>query len=329
MKRDFSFSPLSGFFAGLVFLLLSFTPVAAQELSIPANDVYTVEDDGSPEEYTKVTINQNSHLIVEGTLIVFGNLDMQANDSQITFKDGSVVIVYGNFIAGNKVSISAHSHFIVYGDFIRQQGNTQHAGVDFTNGNIYIFGDVDDSFNIDDCDIGNDGDAKDDGSCEYRTEEDFKEDELDPELQEALNCYKIHDIQNVTACENQSAIFEAVFIASAPETVVYQWQKKQEGGIWENLNGETGSTLTVDSIDISMDGAEYRLVLSGGTCDVSISNTATLEVTGPVVIGEITGLTEVCGKGPFTYTLAEAQAATDYSWQVPLGWKTPITGSVV
>src|SRR5690606_4228746 len=196
-----------------ILFMLSMASIFAQTYEpLNLSTEYTVEvkADKSPEEYGDVNLtSKDAHLIVEGTLIIYGDLDMtKGNDAKLTFEDNSVVIVYGNVIAGNKITISAKSHFVVYGNFSRGSGSG-HGQTNFSNGNVYIFGEVDDTWGIDDCESGNDEDSYDGGSCEYRTEDDFYEDDLDPELEDALNCFKISEIADETVCNNQSVSFIA------------------------------------------------------------------------------------------------------------------------
>lgn len=309
-------------YLNLIFSLVCLAPVVAQSPLSLGNE-YTVEDDGTPEEYSSVTLtSKDSHLIVKGTLIIYGDLDMSnANDARATFEDGSIVIVYGNVKSGNKVFISTTSHFIIYGNFERGTGSG-HGDTDFTNGSVYIFGEVDDSWEIDDCDAGNDGDSSDNGSCEYRNEEDFLEDDLPPELQEALNCFKIPPVKDVIACVNQTAVFEVQDFADAEVGVVsYQWQRKSEAGIWENISGETNLSLMVENVQFSLNNTKYRLTVSSSEkCKLGISNVATLTVINPVDIGEIAGPSAVCGKAPITYSLPETAASVEYVWEVPGDW---------
>ena len=132
----------------LIFLVFLANDSFSQD-AFTINDLHTVPLD-STEEYSSVTLPGNeSHLVVNGTLLVYGNLDMSGNKSQFTMGPDAVVIVYGNFIGSNKVDISISSYLIVMGDFTRTSGSNQ-ASIDIDNGNVYIFGEVDgwqDDFN--------------------------------------------------------------------------------------------------------------------------------------------------------------------------------------
>lgn len=82
----------------------------------------------------------------------------------------------------------------------------------------------------------------------------------------------------------------ATFSAAATGTfVAYQWQEKGASGLWTNLtdggtvSGATTGTLTLNPVDASMNGYQYRLLISGGCTSPDFSQIATLTVD-PLVI---------------------------------------------
>ena len=85
-----------------------------------------------------------------------------------------------------------------------------------------------------------------------------------------------------SVCEGNSA----VLIASVSGSPVpsYQWQlSTNSGGNWSDIIGETGSTLTLTSVQTSMDGNQYRY-RADNTCGSVFASATTLDVqTSPVV----------------------------------------------
>lgn len=289
-------------------------PLLAQD-PLTISGTYTVADDGTKEEYSNITLDKNtSHLIVDGTLIIYGDLNMNGNDSQLTINEGSIVIVYGNVYAANKVALSAESYFIVYGNFTRKTGSS-HGETDFQTGDVYIFGKVDDNWNIDEC-----VDATG-SNCDYGDEGDFLEEDLPPEVQEAMNCFDIPQFANNTTCQGQNAIFSLPTQITGAET--YQWQEKDINGVWVDRINDTLPTLTIPNVQPAMNGSLYRLVVrSTGGCKMGVSKTVSLTVTSlNFTLGEIQGETETCGEtGPFTYLIPEPTTPVTYAWQIPTGW---------
>jgi hypothetical protein len=106
------------------------------------NQSYTIPA-GTKQEYQNVYLNHNSSVLtVNGTLIVHGNLDMVGNNSQFIMGPDAIVIIYGDFLSSNSVTITAQSYLIIYGDFINKTPSNK-AELNIEGGNIYIFGTVD------------------------------------------------------------------------------------------------------------------------------------------------------------------------------------------
>lgn len=103
-------------------------------------------DNSSTTEVNDLTINKASgKLIVEGTLVVNGDLtmDFSGNDqSELVLSPGCRVIVNGNVDLGNKVSLDISSYFIVRGNF-HKQGSANQGEITILGAHIYIFGAVD------------------------------------------------------------------------------------------------------------------------------------------------------------------------------------------
>ena len=146
---------------------------------------------GAKEEYNNVNLNnKNSVLTVNGTLIIHGNLDMIANKSEFTMGPEAIVVIYGDFLSSNSVTITAKSYLIVYGNFVNKTPSNK-ADLNIEGSNIYIFGTVDNWENFTSCDQyeGNSAEITVE-QCDYGTEENFDENsgEFPEDLKDILPC---------------------------------------------------------------------------------------------------------------------------------------------
>ncbi|NJW53341.1 T9SS type A sorting domain-containing protein [Salinimicrobium oceani] len=168
----------------------SFAQTSWNDLAIE-NQSYTIPA-GTKEEFQNVYLNTNkSILTVNGTLIVHGNLDMVGNQSQFIMGPDAVVIIYGDFLSSNSVSITAKSYLIIYGSFINNTPSNK-AELDIEGGNIYIFGTVDNwGENFTTCDAyeGNTEELNTE-TCDYGTKDDFDDnaDDFPDDVKELLPC---------------------------------------------------------------------------------------------------------------------------------------------
>ena len=107
---------------------------------------------------------------------------------------------------------------------------------------------------------------------------------------------------NVSTCDNTGVSFTC--IGTATGGVTYQWQLSTAGagGPWNNLSntapysGVTTSTLTVNPAVVSMNGYQYRCVVTGTCNPTATSNAAVLTVAAASVGGTVTPAnSSVCG----------------------------------
>ncbi|WP_332021644.1 GEVED domain-containing protein, partial [Kaistella sp.] len=72
----------------------------------------------------------------------------------------------------------------------------------------------------------------------------------------------------------------ATFSSSVPNNQTdRQWQVSTDGGLsFTNISGATATSYTTSATTLSMNGYQYRVVISNGTCNTVISNAATLTV---------------------------------------------------
>ena len=106
-------------------------------------------------------------------------------------------------------------------------------------------------------------------------------------------------------CAGSSVSFTGAGTGSG--TLTYQWQISVGGGPFANLpagapyTGTTTPTLTINPVAASMNGNQYRLVITGG-CGTATSNAATLNVDQIAQTGVAATIVSACTPGSITVT---------------------------
>jgi hypothetical protein len=334
------------FLTSLLFVLFGGTKIFAQTLKTsgsngdwmsltwspagnptPDNNVdlrHTVTiQEGSVVHINDLVITNNGKITVNGTLILNGSLSMENNGSEFSMGPNAVVIIYGDFIAANKVDVDLSSYLIIHGDFIKTGADKQ-GNFNVNDGNIFIFGEVSGWENFGNC---NDGETYDGttpeetGTCDYGDETDYEDnyENFPEEIKELENCLATDVVENQTVCEGESATFSITEM----DNVTYQWQIKDDNGSWQNAESTT-SFFTINNTNFAISGTQVRVVLrpTDLNCRIAISNTATLTVNQNLgAIGSISGPSEICADtNELSYSLPEADGALNYSWTLPPGW---------
>jgi hypothetical protein len=121
---------------------------------------------------------------------------------------------------------------------------------------------------------------------------------------------------NVTACTGATA----TFTVAATGATSYQWQVNTGSGFTNIANGApysgvTTATLTITSVTTTLNGYQYRCVLT--SCGPSVNtNTVTLAVFAPVTIVTHPVDQTVCEGSTATFTVSALGTITGYQWQV-------------
>ncbi|MBN1112888.1 MAG: hypothetical protein JXA53_08240 [Bacteroidales bacterium] len=106
----------------------------------------------------------------------------------------------------------------------------------------------------------------------------------------------------------------------------YQWQVSTNNGVtWNNISGETSSTLNLTGINATFDLNQYRVQLShpAYVCSPLTSDAAVLRAFAsvPPQPSLITGEDVVCQNvGSLSYSVTLEPQATSYTWSLPTGW---------
>ena len=137
--------------------------------------------------------------------------------------------------------------------------------------------------------------------------------------------------QNVSVVNGNTANFSVT--ATGFTAISYQWQESANGTDWANVTDGTGATTasyTTDATTITMNGYQYRCMLTN-TEDVTISDAAELDV---MYIPEITAQpvsASVTAGGTATFSLtAIGNPSPTYQWQVSsngVDWTDVMSGT--
>ena len=78
---------------------------------------------------------------------------------------------------------------------------------------------------------------------------------------------------DAVACVDESAVFTAMATANAGGELTYQWQMENADGMFVDLSGEVGPTLTISRATADQDGDRYRVIVTETTSSTSCTNT--------------------------------------------------------
>lgn len=93
-----------------------------------------------------------------------------------------------------------------------------------------------------------------------------------------------------TVTEGEDATF-TVEASAGSETLTYQWQQSTDNGSsWTNIESGTSASYTINSTNTSMNGYQYRCVVTGSGGVSVISQTATLTVQAKPASVPVTGV---------------------------------------
>lgn len=109
---------------------------------------------------------------------------------------------------------------------------------------------------------------------------------------------------------------DATFTVAATNATAYQWQVSTDGGAtWNNIGGETSTSLTVSGVTGGMNNNQYRVMVTGcGT--PAASQAGVLTINPEASITTQPGDVSSCVGGTATITVTGAGDALTYQWQV-------------
>lgn len=314
MKLNFSnLSILEHALIVMVFSLFTVTVYAQEDLNV--NGSRTIN---GVEEFHNVNLTSNNSVLnVYGTLIVYGNIEMSGNKSEFNMGPEARVIVFGDFNSSNQINISVSSYLIIHGDFSKG-GSTSQGDLDVKNGNIYIFGNVNnwgEEFTT--CsDYEGDTNEITEEECDYGTENDYvdNQENFPEDLRVQNNCF------NISYIENQSIELgsDALLQIDPVNNINYQWQQRSSANDeWQN-KGLNQPTYLLKDLDLTDSGLQVRVVLkptstNSSNCKISISNIATIKVL-PRIVEHPKNVTS-CSGNQVNFSVVTKGSNLNYKWQ--------------
>jgi len=120
--------------------------------------------------------------------------------------------------------------------------------------------------------------------------------------------------QSQTVCAGTNASFSV----AAQGVSTYQWQLSTDGGVsWSGITGASNTSYTVPSPGISLNGNQYRCVVSG-SCGTANTNAATLTVNPITAITQQPNAQIICAGTDVSFSVTATGAAITYQWQQSL-----------
>lgn len=116
----------------------------------------------------------------------------------------------------------------------------------------------------------------------------------------------VDPVATFTGCSGEAtALFVDITNPGAGD-IIYQWQVNEGSGWTDLTNGDTYNGVRSDTLSISdvlgLEGNEYRVEVSTGTCSVQESGSTTLTVEGPIEITASPSDVTECGGNGTTFT---------------------------
>lgn len=133
---------------------------------------------------------------------------------------------------------------------------------------------------------------------------------------------------NQTECSGDNATFTVAASTTGGFTVSRQWQVNTGSG-WTNA-ASTATTLTINSVNSTMNGNMYRCIISSNCGNSDTTNTATLTVNeAPAITNQPTNTT-TCDGSNASFTVAATGTNLSYQWEVNSGsgWSNVTNGGV-
>lgn len=242
------------------------------------NNIDTIKS-GTTAEVLDLTISSTGKLVVEGTLIVNGDLKMEdsGNDpSEFILAPNSITIVKNNVTLSTKVDLNLSSYFIVMGDLDAQSAGNN-TNINIHEASIYIFGTVSDKTDLESCDV-YDGLTEDNSEvCHVGTDSAFYNN-IDSIPQEIIEIVDGCDPPTASISGNNGPIcsgedVEFYLSGTSGATVAY----KINGDSNETVD-LTGGSATLILPDVTSSQTLNLVSVNDGSCSQSLSENLTVTV---------------------------------------------------
>lgn len=252
--------------------------------NVNGNSTITVAvQSGTTAEVNDLIIGQYGKLIVEGTLIVYGNLTMANNDPELIAGSDATIIIHGNAEISNKVNINLSSYFIILGNFtIKGGGDTD---INISDASIYVFGTFDGgSTDLKLCeDYDNNTEDYNPDSCHVGTDSAFYDNDDDGLIPDEITdlvdpCYSPSITLNPSTSDQNYCLKESsdsLTVSALGDGLTYQWYSNTSSS---NSGGTelTGETDTIFTPSTANEGTLYFYCVVNGDCGADTSSVSGL-----------------------------------------------------
>jgi extracellular elastinolytic metalloproteinase len=117
-----------------------------------------------------------------------------------------------------------------------------------------------------------------------------------------------------SVCPNSGYTFIA---AASGSGISYQWQLSTNNGTsFNNIPGANSANYAISGITVSMNGYQYRCVVTGACAPNATTNAATLTVYSPALIITQPTSRTVCSSSNTSFTVGATGTGVAYQWQL-------------
>jgi hypothetical protein len=110
-------------------------PISNSNYTIPVNSIVRLGSTSDPRNLTAGNASGGRTFTVNGTLIIYGNVDFSNQAADIRLGSGALLIVFGSITVDNQMDISSTGNIIATGGFTKQGAANQ--GSYTGGGNVY------------------------------------------------------------------------------------------------------------------------------------------------------------------------------------------------
>jgi len=109
-----------------------------------------------------------------------------------------------------------------------------------------------------------------------------------------------------------------VFTSAANGALSQQWQLSTDAGAtWNNINGQTGTSYTINGVAIAQNNHRFRCVYTG-QCNTSNTADATLTVQSAPSLSAQPANVSICAGSNANFAVTAAGSSITYQWQVSI-----------
>jgi hypothetical protein len=110
----------------------------------------------------------------------------------------------------------------------------------------------------------------------------------------------------------------AFSVTAAGDSLSYQWQRSTDAGAnWANVAGATSATLSLATVDLTMSGQRFRVVVTGvanAVTSSAVALTVNAAVVAPAITVDVASVVVTAGANA-SFSVTASGTALNYQWQ--------------